>query len=165
MQRCMSLELVSEAENQQLVNQKSFGYDGICKFIPQRPPFLMIDKVIDIDVEAKKAVCQKCLSANEPFFQGHFPGNPVMPGVLMVEAMAQAASIIGRVLLEDKQAILLFTGANDVKFKGMATVGDVLTITANVTKIRGPLIIGDCEVKKGDEIIATATITAFNKRI
>ena len=161
----MSLELGDEAEIQQLVSQKSFGYDGICKFIPQRPPFLMIDKVIDIDVDAKRVICQKCLSANEQFFQGHFPDNPVMPGVLMIEAMAQAASIIGRVLLEDKQATLLFTNADDVKFKGIATVGDVLTITDHVTKIRGPLIIGNCEIKKGDEIIATATITAFNKRI
>lgn len=161
----MTFNLGSEDEIQQLVSQKTFGYDGICKFIPQRPPFLMIDKVIDIDVEAKTAICQKCLSANEAFFQGHFPNNPVMPGVLMIEAMAQTASIIGRVLLEDKQAVLLFTNANDVKFKGIATAGDVLTITAKVTKTRGPLIIGDCDVKKGDEVIATATITAFNKRI
>lgn len=161
----MTFNLGSEQEIQELVSKKTFGYDGICKFIPQRPPFLMIDKVIDIDVEAKKVVCQKCLSANEAFFQGHFPNNPVMPGVLMIEAMAQTASIMGRILLDDKQAVLLFTSADDVKFKGIATCGDVLTITANVSKIRNPLIIGDCEVKNGDKVIATATITAFNKRI
>ena len=148
-----------------LISQKSFGYNGICRIIPQRPPFLMIDKVLNLDIKNKTAICQKCVSANEGFFAGHFPGNPVMPGVLMIEAMAQAASIIGKALMNGKKGTLLFASADNVKFNGIATAGDVLTIEAQVTKLRDPLVIGECKVKKQDEIICSCSLKAFRKDI
>ena len=148
-----------------LILQKSFDYKGIYEFIPQRPPFLMLDKVIDINIENKKVVCQKCISSNEWYLQGHFPSNPVMPGVLMVEGMAQAASIIGKALSVEEKGVLLFASIDECKFLGTATAGDVLTIEAIVEKIKGPLVIGNCCVKKNQEIIARCSLKAFRKEI
>ena len=148
-----------------LITQKSFGYNGICRIIPQRPPFLMIDKVINLDIKNKIAICQKCVSANEGFFAGHFPNNPIMPGVLMIEAMAQTASIIGKALMNGKKGTLLFASADNVKFSGIATAGDILTIEAKVTKLRDPLVVGECNVKKQEEIICSCSLKAFRKEI
>ncbi len=150
---------------EELIKQKTFGFEGICKIIPQRPPFLMLDKVVDLDIEKKKVTCQKCLSANEGFFVGHFPNHPIMPGVLMVEAMAQAASIIGKILMKDKDGILLFAGVDNVKFEDTATAGDVLTIEAQTTALREPLIKGVCSVKKNEKVIASCELKAFKKKI
>lgn len=150
---------------QELIMLKTFDYHGIYEFIPQRPPFLMLDKVVDLDVDNKKVICQKCISSNEWFLVGHFPNNPVMPGVLMVEGMAQAASIIGKAIAIDKEGILLFASIDDCQFLGIATAGDVLTIEAVITKTRGPLVIGECCVKKDDQIIAKCNLKAFRKEL
>lgn len=150
---------------EELIKQKTFGFEGICEIIPQRPPFLMLDKVIDLDIDKKKVVCQKCLSANEGFFVGHFPNNPIMPGVLMIEAMAQAASVIGKALMADREGVLLFASVDNVKFEDVATAGDVLIIEAQVTAIRDPLVKGKCTVKKEDKIIASCELKAFKKKI
>ena len=146
-----------------LIEAKEFDYKGIYEFIPQRPPFLMLDKVLDINVDEKKVVCQKCISSNEWYLAGHFPDNPVMPGVLMVEGMAQAASIIGKALAVEEEGVLLFASIDECKFSGMATVGDILIVEAIVTKIRGQLVIGECYVKKNDQIIAKCNLKAFRK--
>ena len=148
-----------------LINQKSFDYKGIYEFIPQRPPFLMLDKVIDIDIKNQKVVCKKCISSNEWYLSGHFPNNPVMPGVLMVEGMAQAASIIGKALSIEQDGVLLFASIDECKFTDTATVGDVLIVEAVVTKIRGPLVIGECCVKKNEKIIANCKLKAFRKQL
>ena len=157
-----------------LIKQKSFGYEGICRIIPQRPPFLMIDKVLNLDVEKKIAVCQKCISANEPYLAGHFPNHPVFPGVLMIEAMAQTASVIGKALMNGKTGVLLFASVDDVKFLDTATAGDVLIAEAFVSKIRDPLVIGECKINKkildtkGNEsetTICTCKLKAFRKEI
>jgi len=148
-----------------LIEKQSFDYQGIYSFIPQRPPFLMIDKVINLDIQNKKVVCQKCISSNEWFLDGHFPNSPVMPGVLMVESMAQAASIIGEALTIGVDGTILFAGIDDCSFSGIATAGDILIIESIITKIRGPLIIGDCAVKKDDKIIAKCSLKAFKKKL
>ena len=148
-----------------LILQKSFDYKGIYEFIPQRPPFLMVDKVLDINIEEKKVICQKSISSNEWYLQGHFPNNPVMPGVLMVEGMAQAASIIGKALSLEEKGVLLFASIDECKFLGTATAGDVLMIEAVVEKIRGPLVIGKCCVENNGAIIAQCNLKAFRKEI
>ena len=125
----------------------------------------MVDKVLDIDVENKKVVCQKCVSSNEGFFVGHFPEHPVMPGVLMIEAMAQAASIIGNVLLKDKEGVLVFAELNNTKFKDGATAGDVLIVESQIQKIKGPLVIGECKISKNNEVIVSCEMKAFKKII
>ena len=149
----------------ELIKKKTFGYEDICRIIPQRPPFLMIDKVLDLNVEKKSVVCQKALSANEGFFIGHFPEHPVMPGVLMIEAMAQASSIIGKALMNGKKGVLLFAEVDNVKFSGTATAGDVLIIEAYVDKIRDPLVVGRGIVKKGEEVICKCDLKAFRKEL
>ena len=146
-----------------LIEMQAFGRDGIYEFIPQRPPFLMVDEVLDLNIENKKVVCRKKIMPDEWYLTGHFPNNPVMPGVLMVEGMAQAASIIGRALSVEEDGILLFASIDECHFSGMATVNDILTIEAVVTKMRGPLVVGDCCVKKDDQIIADCKLKAFRK--
>ncbi len=103
--------------------------------IPHRYPFLLVDKVIEIE-EGKKAVGIKNVTANEPFFQGHFPGNPIMPGVLIVEAMAQvgAVAILSRDEFKDKLA--LFTGIDKIRFREQVVPGDQLLLEAEMIAVK-----------------------------
>ena len=149
----------------QLISKNSFDSDGVCEFIPQRKPFLMIDKVIKIDTANKTVICQKYISSDEWYLSGHFPGNPVMPGVLIVESMAQAASIIGEALTLENDGTILFAGIEKCNFYDIATIGDTLTVEVKITNIRCPLIIGDCCVKKNNKIIADCKLKAFKKAI
>lgn len=136
---------------------------AIEKIIPHRFPFLMIDRVIEF-VNNDRVLCIKNVTANEPFFTGHFPGKPVMPGVMMLEAMAQAGAILAKMstegVKEDKTIYLV--GATDVKFKKMVTPGDTLKVSASFIKRRRPLWIIQGTVSVGDEVVASATITAVD---
>jgi len=97
--------------------------------IPHRYPFLLIDKIIEVE-PGKKAVGIKNVTANEPFFQGHFPGNPIMPGVLIVEALAQTACVAGLLLEENKGKLGLFSGIESMKFRRQVVPGDTLKLEA-----------------------------------
>ena len=99
--------------------------------LPHRYPFLLVDKVIELE-PGKKVVAIKNVSANEPFFQGHFPEYPIMPGVLIVEALAQAAGIAVAVLEENKGKLGVFAGIDAMKFKNQVMPGDVLTLEAEI---------------------------------
>lgn len=101
----------------------------IQEIIPHRYPFLLIDKVVEVE-PGKKAVAIKNVTANEPFFQGHFPGNPIMPGVLIVEALAQTACVAGLMLEENKGKLGVFTGIDSMKFRKQVVPGDVLKLEA-----------------------------------
>jgi len=101
----------------------------IQKILPHRYPFLLIDKVLEVE-PGKRAVAVKNVTANEPFFQGHFPGNPIMPGVLIVEAMAQTACVAGLLLEENKNKLGVFTGIESMKFRKQVVPGDTLTLEA-----------------------------------
>ncbi len=101
----------------------------IQNIIPHRYPFLLADKIIEIE-PGKKAVGIKNVTANEPFFQGHFPGNPIMPGVLIVEALAQTACVAGLSLEENKGKLGLFTGIDSMKFRRQVVPGDTLKLEA-----------------------------------
>lgn len=107
----------------------------IQKIIPHRYPFLLVDKIIDIEY-GKKAVGIKNVTVNEPFFQGHFPGNPIMPGVLIVEAMAQvgAVSILG--MDEYKGKLAVFAGIDGVRFKRQVVPGDTLRMEVEMIAIK-----------------------------
>ena len=106
---------------------KSYNIQDIMNLLPHRYPFLLIDRVIDL-VPSKKIVALKNVTINEPFFQGHFPKNPVMPGVLIIEAMGQAGGILAAESLpEEKQgALILFMGMDKVKFRKPVVPGDQL---------------------------------------
>ncbi len=101
----------------------------IQKIIPHRYPFLLIDKVLELE-PGKKAVAIKNVTANEPFFQGHFPGNPIMPGVLIVEALAQTACVAGLSIEENKGKLGVFTGIDSMKFRRQVLPGDTLKLEA-----------------------------------
>jgi 3-hydroxyacyl-[acyl-carrier-protein] dehydratase len=101
----------------------------IQNIIPHRYPFLLVDKIVGLE-PGKKAVGIKNVTANEPFFQGHFPGNPIMPGVLIVEALAQTACVAGLMLEENKGKLGVFTGIDSMKFRRQVVPGDTLKLEA-----------------------------------
>lgn len=103
----------------------------IRNIIPHRYPFLLVDKIIELE-PGKKAVGIKNVTANEPFFQGHFPEHPIMPGVLIVEALAQTAGIATAVLEEGKGKLGVFAGIDGLKFKRQVLPGDVLRLEAEI---------------------------------
>jgi 3-hydroxyacyl-[acyl-carrier-protein] dehydratase len=114
----------------------TFAIQEILDFLPHRYPFLLIDRVVEFE-PAKRLVAIKNVTINEPFFQGHFPGYPIMPGVLVVEAMAQAGAIIMLNEIADRdKKLIVFTGIERAKFRQSVTPGDQLRIEVNVLSFR-----------------------------
>ena len=109
----------------------------IMKILPHRFPFLMVDRIVELD-HGKKIVGIKNVTINEPFFPGHFPGHPVMPGVLIIEAMAQVAGILGILTFaeDDRNKITYFTGIDNAKFRRPVLPGD---------QLRMELVVMDCK--------------------
>ena len=111
----------------------------IQKFLPHRYPFLLIDKVIEME-RFKRIVAIKCVTINEGFFQGHFPGKPVMPGVLILESMAQAGGLLLLQEIPDREKKLLYLASmSDVKFRRPVVPGDQLRIEVNIVTWKGDL--------------------------
>lgn len=117
------------------------GIKEIKEILPHRYPFLLVDKVENIEV-GKKIIAYKNVSANEEFFNGHFPEYPVMPGVLIIEALAQAGAIAILTKEEFKGKVPLFAGINKARFKKQVVPGDVLKLEVEIIKLRGPIGIG-----------------------
>ena len=114
----------------------TFDIQEILGYLPHRYPFLLIDRVVEFE-RAKRLVAIKNVTANEPFFQGHFPGHPIMPGVLVIEAMAQAGGIIMAYELEDRdKRLVVFTGIERAKFRRQVIPGDQLRIEVDVLAFR-----------------------------
>jgi 3-hydroxyacyl-[acyl-carrier-protein] dehydratase len=107
----------------------------IQNIIPHRYPFLLVDKILEVE-PGKKAVGIKNVSANEPYFQGHFPGNPIMPGVLQVEALAQVVCVAGLLMEENKGKLGMFTGFENIKFKRPVVPGDVLRLEGEIVLLK-----------------------------
>ena len=131
---------------------------GIQKILPHRYPFLMVDTVLEIE-RLKRIVCLKNVSINEPYFQGHFPGHPVMPGVLQLEAVAQAAGILMLRQAANLGQLAYFMAAENVKWRKPVLPGDVLVIEVELTKSRGKIgkARGVCKVR--DEVVSEAEVT------
>jgi 3-hydroxyacyl-[acyl-carrier-protein] dehydratase len=135
-------------------------YD-VLKYLPQRYPLLMIDKVKELD-PGKRIVAIKNVSANEPHFQGHFPGRPIMPGVLILEAMAQAAGVMvfsaTGMSQDSERSVYYYVGIDNARFKKPVIPGDVMEL--EVVFERGLRGIGKfgCVARVGGETVATATI-------
>ena len=108
----------------------------IMRIIPHRYPFLLVDRVVELE-PGKRAVGIKQVTANEPQFTGHFPGRPIMPGVLMVEALAQTAGVAVLSLDEYRGKLGLFAGIDDCRFKRLVQPGDTLRLEVTVEKLRG----------------------------
>ena len=113
----------------------------IMDIIPHRPPFLLIDTIEEVEAGVR-AVGKKCVSMNEPYFVGHFPGNPVMPGVLIIEALAQvgAVAMLSKPEMQGKTAH--FAGIKEARFRQKVLPGDVLMLETSIIKVKGPLGIG-----------------------
>ncbi len=129
----------------------------IQEILPHRYPFLLVDRIISVE-EGKKAVGIKNVSVNEPFFQGHFPGNPVMPGVLILEAMAQVGAVAVLKKPEFSGKIALFAGMDKVRFRRQVVPGDVLRIEVEVQKLRGAFGKSYAAAYVGDEMAAEAEL-------
>jgi 3-hydroxyacyl-[acyl-carrier-protein] dehydratase len=134
----------------------------ILSFLPHRYPFLLVDRVISIDSD-QTIVAIKNVTMNEHFFQGHFPERAVMPGVLIVEALAQAAGILAYKSMNwSPEDSLFFLGAvNDVRFKKIVVPGDQLKLTVQTLKRRSTVWKFSCEAFVDDESVCTAEITCM----
>lgn len=121
--------VTSELEKRVQAEQKTvYGITEIMKFLPHRYPFLLVDRIVELEPE-KRIVGLKNVTMNEQFFQGHFPGAPVMPGVLIIEAMAQVAGVmIYRDLPEREKKLIYFTGIENARFRRPVVPGDQLRI-------------------------------------
>ena len=114
----------------------TFDIQEILEFLPHRYPFLLIDRIVEFE-RAKRAVAIKNVTINEPYFLGHFPGHPIMPGVLVVEAMAQAGAVLMLHELPDRHTKLaVFTGIDNAKFRRQVVPGDQLRIEVDVLSFR-----------------------------
>src|SRR5438874_6889649 len=132
--------------------------DQVMQILPHRFPFLMVDRILSLDTETK-CVGVKTVTINEPFFQGHFPGHPVMPGVMQVEAMAQVASILLFKLAKTTSRIGYFMSADEVKFRKPVLPGDTIFIHAELTKSRGErLAKAKCHCVVNDAIVSEAEL-------
>lgn len=131
----------------------------IMRTLPHRYPFLLVDRVIEVDPD-KRIVALKNVSINEPFFNGHFPGAPVMPGVLTIESMAQAGAILG--LLEKKadltKTLVYFMGIDEAKFRRPIVPGDQMRIVVEVLRRKAIVWKMKGEVYVGSELAAEATL-------
>lgn len=130
----------------------------IQEIIPHRYPFLLVDRIIELE-EGKRAVGIKNVTVNEPFFQGHFPGRPLMPGVLITEALAQVGAVV--ILKDPKNAgkLAVFTGINNFKFRHQVTPGDTLRMEVELTAFRSVMGKADVAAYVGDKLAAKGEIS------
>jgi 3-hydroxyacyl-[acyl-carrier-protein] dehydratase len=130
----------------------------IQRIIPHRYPVLLVDRVLELEL-GQRIVAIKTVSGNEPFFQGHFPGNPIMPGVLIVEALAQTGVVL---LLSDeanKGKLPLFAGIDNLKFRRKVLPGDTLRLELSVISQRGPVGKGHVRATVDDQVAAEGDLT------
>jgi 3-hydroxyacyl-[acyl-carrier-protein] dehydratase len=135
-----------------------FGRREIEAILPHRAPFLLLDEVVELE-PGRRVVARRGVRAEDPWFAGHFPGRPVMPGVLIVEAMAQAGAVAVLYEEENRGKIAFFAGIDDCRFKRVVEPGDVLTLSCEIDAVRGPIGRGKATAHVGDELAARGTLT------
>ena len=131
--------------------------DQIKELIPHRYPFLLVDKILELEV-GKKAIGIKNVSVNEPFFQGHFPEYPIMPGVLIVEAMAQVGAVAMMSMEENKGKLGVFAGIDKVRFKKEVRPGDTLKMEVEMVSIRRNIGKANARAYVGEELVCSGEL-------
>ncbi len=135
-------------------------YDSnqIAEILPHRYPFALVDKIVDGE-PGQWAKGIKCVTVNEPFFQGHFPQKHVMPGVLLIEAMAQVGGVAVLALPENQGKLAFLGRVKDARFKRQVVPGDVVELECHLTRQKGPIGVGECTAKVDGEIAVVAELT------
>ncbi|GAA5346590.1 3-hydroxyacyl-[acyl-carrier-protein] dehydratase [Planifilum fimeticola] len=126
---------------------------GIQEIIPHRYPFLLVDRIVEWEA-GKRAVGIKNVTVNEPFFQGHFPEYPVMPGVLIVEALAQVGAVAVLGMEENRGKLAFFAGIDKFRFRGQVKPGDVLRLEVELLRLKGAVGKGKAVARVGDRTVA-----------
>ena len=136
--------------------------------LPHRYPFLLVDRVLDMDVAAKTVRAIKNVTVNEPFFIGHFPGRPIMPGVLIIEALAQACALltfeVEQVELQDNQ-VFYFVGVDGARFKRPVQPGDQLVLHGEIERARALVYRFQCKATVDDEVACEATVMCTMREV
>lgn len=135
-----------------------YNSNQIAEILPHRYPFALVDRIVDGE-PGRWAKGIKCVTVNEPFFQGHFPQKHVMPGVLLIEAMAQVGGVAILSLPENRGKLAFLGRINDARFKRQVTPGDVVEMECVLTKQRGAVGVGTCKAAVNGELAASAEIT------
>ncbi|MGN0166733.1 MAG: 3-hydroxyacyl-ACP dehydratase FabZ [Acetatifactor sp.] len=130
----------------------------IMEILPHRAPFLLIDTIEELE-PGVRALGKKCVSMNEPYFQGHFPGNPVMPGVLIMEALAQVGAVAILSQPEWKGRTAYFAGIDKARFRQKVLPGDVLMLEMTIIKVKGPVGVGKAVATVDGKVVAQAELT------
>jgi 3-hydroxyacyl-[acyl-carrier-protein] dehydratase len=138
--------------------QVPFGRAEIETIIPHREPFLFVDEVLELE-PGSRVVARKLAREDEWYFAGHFPGNPIMPGVVMVEALAQAGAVAALALAENRGRLALFAGIDDVRFKRIVRPGDELMLSCELEAVRGPVGRGIARATVAGELAVRGVLT------
>ena len=141
-----------------MVNKVVLNSNQIQEIIPHRYPFLLVDQVLEMSLESKKIIAKKNVSANEMHFIGHFPQKHVMPGVLIVEALAQAGAILLLSFDEFKGKIAYFAGIDNVRFKQQVIPGDTIILEVELLKMKGPIGIAQAKAYVNDKVVVSGEI-------
>ena len=135
-----------------------FGRDVIASILPHRDPFLLLDEVLELQPGARVAASYR-VPEDGWWFAGHFPARPVMPGVLIVEAMAQTGAVAVLVQAENRGKIAFFAGIDDCRFKRIVSPGDTLTLECEIDQVRGPVGRGKASARVDGQLAARGTLT------
>ena len=136
----------------------TLGREGIEAILPHREPFLLIDEVLELE-PGERVVARKTVRPDEWYLAGHFPGHPIMPGVLIVEAMAQTGAVAVLSQEENRGRLALFAGIDDVRFKRIVEPGDELVFECTLEAVRGPVGKGKATAKVDGQLAARGTLT------
>jgi 3-hydroxyacyl-[acyl-carrier-protein] dehydratase len=145
----------------------SLDIHRILKLLPHRYPFLLVDKVLDIE-PSKRILALKNVTINEPFFQGHFPGRPVMPGVLMLEALAQAAGLLAFAsagVEPDENTVYYFVGIDGARFKRVVEPGDQLLLEVEQLRSKAGIVKFAAKARVGDELAVEAELMCTMRKV
>lgn len=132
------------------------GIEDIMKYLPHRYPMLLVDRVLEYDLEKRRILAVKCVTANEPFFVGHFPGLPIFPGVLELEAMAQTGGILLKLFAGDPQGTPYFMSIDNAKFRRIVKPGDQLMIEVFLTTVRSKVARFAGKINVAENVVCEA---------